>query len=66
MKLFDFIEYGALNIFAASVIIWMQNFMGNWSTVMAVLVGVSVLALNVVKIIGIHLDNKIKKKKLNE
>ena len=66
MKSFDWIELGCLNIFGTSVIIWMQTFMSNWSTVMAILVGLSVVTLNVVKIYGVHLDNQIKKKKLND
>ena len=66
MKLFDWIELGCLNIFGGSVIIWMQTFIGNWSTLMAILVGISVVVLNTIKIYGVHLDNKIKIKKLND
>ena len=66
MKVFDWIELGCLNIFGGSVIIWMNTFIGSWSTIMAMLVGASVLVLNIVKIYGVHLDNQIKRKKLNE
>ena len=66
MKLFDWIELACLNVVGFSVTGWLVSFTNTFSVLVAAFVGLSVIALNVVKLYGVHLDNKIKKKKLNE
>jgi len=49
-RILNNVELISLNIFSASVIGWMNNVVNVVPVVMSVLVGTSVLALNVIKI----------------
>ena len=64
MKIIDWIELGVLNVVGVSVGGWLQSFSSSASTFVAIFVGLSVVLLNCIKIYGVHLDNRIKKKKL--
>ena len=66
IKNLDWIELGMLNVVGVSVSGWLLSLLNNFGTCVAALVGVSVVILNCIKIYGVHLDNKIKKKKLND
>ena len=66
MRLFNWIELISLNMIGASVATWLLSFMQSWSTIVAGLVGLSVIALNGVKLYGVHLDNLKKKRELEE
>ena len=66
MKLFDWIELFALNVVGFSVTGWLVSFANTFSVLVAAFVGLSVVALNLVKLYGVHLDNKLKKKKLKD
>ena len=66
MKFFERLEYISLNIVGGSVTAWLSAFSSTSNQFIAVLVGLSILIMNGVKIYGIHLDNKIKNKNLNE
>ena len=65
MKVITWSELGLLNVIGISTgwVLAMVNNIGVW---VAALVGISVVILNCIKIYGVHLDNKIKKKKLDD
>ena len=65
MKFNEWIELGCLNIIGFSVSGWLVSLLNNFGTVVAAFVGISVIILNIVKMQGLLLDNKIKKKKLD-
>ena len=50
MKIFEYIELASLNIIGVSVIGWLQTVSNVVPTMVSVLVGLSVLALNGIKI----------------
>ena len=60
-KMNEWSELGILNLIGFSVSGLIINYSG---VIVGILVGISVIALNIYKIYGAHLDNKIKKKKL--
>ncbi len=62
----DSIEWGSLNIIGFSVVGWLVSLMNNFSIIIASIVGLSVVALNIVKLYGIYLDNLKKKKDLEK
>jgi len=61
LKMNEWSELGILNLIGFSVSGLIINYSG---VIVGILVGISVIALNIYKIYGAHLDNKIKKKKL--
>jgi uncharacterized membrane protein len=63
LKMNEWSELGLLNVIGFSVSGLIMNYSG---VVIGVFVGISVIALNVYKIYGAHLDNKLKKKKLEK
>jgi len=66
MKIFNLLEWFSLNIVGISVVTWLSSLVGIWSSVMACLVACSILVMNGYKIYGIHLDNQLKRKQLND
>ena len=60
------IEWVALNVFGLSSAGWLAQVQVGWSTVIASIVGLTVIALNIVKIRGAILDNKAKRKALKD
>ena len=66
MKWFDWVEYAGLNVVAVSVVGWLSSFINTWSTLIAIFVGASVVALNYAKFKGVQLDNKLKELEIKE
>lgn len=66
MKVLDWLEYGGLNMITISVIGWLTSLLGIWSTIIAILVGVSVCFVNYAKYKSIVLENKLKEQKIKE
>ena len=60
-KIADYTEWVSLNIFSVSIIGWIQSLTSVVSGAVAVLVGISVIALNCVKFYGVYLENQKKK-----
>jgi len=66
MKWFECLEWISLNIVGVISTTWIASLLTNWSSLMAILVGISIIIMNVYKIKGIILDNKLKNKELND
>ena len=66
MKWFECLEWISLNVVGVISTTWIASLLTNWSSLMAILVGISIIIMNVYKIQGIILDNKLKNKELND
>lgn len=60
-KMYNTIEWISYNLLGVGTFTWLINLLDNWSTIIASGVGISVIALNLIKIYGLYLDNKKKK-----
>lgn len=49
-----------MNVVGASLTGWLVSFLDSWSILVASIVGITVIANNIMKYKGIMLDNKIK------
>ena len=65
-KIADYVEWVSLNIFSVSIIGWIQSLTSVMSGLVAVFVGISVIALNCVKFYGVYLENKKKKLEIEQ
>ena len=66
MKWFECLEWISFNVVGVISTTWIASLLTNWSSLMAILVGISIIIMNVYKIKGIILDNKLKNKELND
>jgi len=66
MKLFSILNYIGLNMVGTSVTLWLVTFFSQYGIVLASLTGTSILIMNGFKIYGMYLDNRIKKKELDD
>lgn len=61
MKTLDYIELASLNLIGTSVVVWLNNVIEVVPTIVSVMVGISVIALNGIKIYKEINDNSIDK-----
>ena len=66
MKSINWIEINLMNVISFSVVGWLTSFLSVWSAIIAVVVGISVIALNCIKFKSMQLDNKIKEIEIKE
>ena len=56
----------AFNVLGASVTAWLVTFWNTYTLALAVLTGTSLLIINIMKIRGMWIDQKLKMKELNK
>lgn len=54
------------NLLGGSVTLWLISFMNSWSYALAICTGISLLIINIMKIRGMYIDQKIKLKRMNK
>jgi len=66
MKSINWIEINLMNVISFSMVGWLTSFLSVWSALIAVCVGISVIALNYIKFKGMQLDNKMKELEIKD